>query len=267
MKSLKIILGVIFILAIAFFVARGCVPKRVAAPETKKIKRLLPSVPVISGPRMAIILDDWGNNLSLVQDAVDIRRPLTLSVLPHLAHSQEIAEQAFKNNLGVMLHMPMQPKNGREILEPHTIMVTSSDMEIMRYLDEALAGIPHIEGVNNHMGSAATSDARVMRVFLNHLKQTHLFFIDSNTDRSSVAFKTAEDLGLPCAKREVFLDNETKPASIRKQILLAKKIALKKGQVVVIGHDKKVTLQVIKEMISEIEKDGVRLVLVRDILK
>ncbi len=276
MRSLKVILAALFVLTIAFFVSRGCISKKEIRPETKapvvslptkkiRIERKTPTP--VQPPRMAIILDDWGNNASLVSMALAVQRPLTLSILPHLPHSRDIAEQAHQNGLGVMLHMPMQPKNKKEGLEPKTIMVTSSDREITQYLDEALADIPHAQGVNNHMGSAATSDQRVMKVFLSHLKNTSLFFVDSNTEPETVGYKTAQDLGIPFTKRDIFLDNQTNTDAIRKQLLRAKKMAVARGKVVVIGHDKKITLQVIKEMVPEIEKDGVRLVLVRELLQ
>lgn len=276
MRFFKVILAVLFVFTVAFFVSRGCISKKEVRLERKvpvvslpkKKIRVEAKTPVEAPPpRMAIILDDWGNNASLVSLALAVQRPLTLSILPHLPHSRNIAEQAYRNGLGVMLHMPMQPKNKKENLEPKTIMVTSSDQDITRYLDEALANIPHAQGVNNHMGSAATCDERVMKVFLTHLKSTGLFFVDSNTERETVGYKTAQSLGIPFTKRDIFLDNLTNADAIRKQLLRAKKMALARGKVVVIGHDKKITLQVIKEMVPEIEKDGIRLVLVRELLQ
>ena len=54
---------------------------------------------------------------------------------------------------------------------------------------------------------------------------------------------------------------------IKRQLEKAKTIALKYDRVVVIGHDKKMTLTVIKAMIPKIEKDGVKLVLVRELVE
>ncbi len=226
----------------------------------------MPPHPVV-GPRIAIILDDWGNNRSLLKAAVDIHEPITLSVLPNLIHSREIADEAFQNHLGVMLHMPMEPKSKKERLEPHTIMTTTPDAEIASTLDAALQSVPHAEGVNNHMGSAATCDARVMKVFLSRLKEKGLFFVDSNTIKETVGPKIAKELGIPFAKRDIFIDNDPKKNSVEKQLLKAEVIALKMGFVVVIGHDKKATLEALKEMAPAIEKAGVRFVLVKELLE
>ena len=232
-----------------------------------KIPVQKPIVPRVVQPKMAIILDDWGNNLELVKTAVGIRRPLTLSVLPHLIHSRQVARSAKKNGLGVMLHMPMQPKGANQPLEPHTILTTTPDAQIIDYLDKALEDIPQAEGVNNHQGSAATSDERVMRTVLKHLKSRGLFFVDSEVIKTSVGRKMAGEIGIPFTKRDVFIDNKLTNGAVKERLRLAEKIALSRGRVVVIGHDKKPTLQAIREMVPELEKNGVKLVLVRELLE
>jgi len=216
---------------------------------------------------MAIILDDWGNNFSMTKLAMDIQRPVTLSILPHLPQSTRIAEEAYKNNLGVMLHMPMQPKYRTKGLEPHTILLTTPDLFIIIYLDRALANVPHTEGVNNHMGSAATSDLRVMRTMLKHLSSKGLFFIDSNTGPTTAGPQVAGETGTRFNKRDVFIDNEMKPEVIKSQLERAKNIALRRGYVIVIGHDRKMTMKVIKEMVPMIEQAGIRFVLVKDLVE
>ena len=273
MRFLKIFLSIIFVLTVSFFVVRGCVHRRppyrlelggVAAPH-KKIVVGPVAAPQI--PRMAIILDDWGHDFSLVQKAIEVGRPLTLSVLPNVTHSAEIARKAYESHLGVMLHMPMQPQSRKERLEPHTIMTTTPDKEIVQLIDAALESVPHAEGVNNHMGSAATSDARVMKIFLKHLKEKNLFFVDSNVIPKTVGPMTAREMSVPFTKRDVFIDNKLDLEAIKAQLRQAVKITLARSRVVVIGHDKKVTLQAIKEMVPEIERSGVRLVLVKELLE
>ena len=273
-KYLKIILSVLFVLLVAFLVTKSCV--RVHPPAVKPGKgpaRIIqphglpgPVLPAVLQPKMAIILDDWGYNLVLVKNAVEIGRPLTLSVLPHLPRSHQIAIEAKKNSLGVMLHMPMQPTNPNQPLEPRTIMTTTPDAEIIRTLDEALENVPEAEGVNNHQGSAATSDGRVMRTMLRHLKKRGLFFVDSEVIKTSVGRKVAQETGIAFTKRDVFLDNQLTVDAVKEKLRQAGRIALKYGRVIAIGHDKKITIQAIRETLPELEKEGVKLVLVKDLL-
>ena len=276
-RQLKIILSAVLVCAVAIFVARAFWPKPSAKHKTpakivKKVKKTAPLVkkiqtPEASTPRITIILDDWGMNASLVEDAVAVGRPLTLSILPHLAHSEEIAESAHAAGLGVMLHMPMQAKNLKAPRESRTIRTVSTDEEIARYLEEALSSVPFVQGVNNHQGSAATSDTRVMRTTLSYLKSKGLFFVDSRVIATSVGAKIAAETGLRFASRDVFIDNVATVEAISAQLREAIRIARKKGNCIVIGHDKKVTLQAIRQMVPEIEKNGVKLVSVEDLLK
>jgi len=279
-RNLKIVLSVLFILAVAWWVAKNWTQshKPVSEYETVQVAKPRPAPAVKTALsqekpqvfpdyRMAVILDDWGTNYGLLKQAVELHRPITLSILPHLKYSRQIAEEAHKSGLGVMLHMPMEPKKAREKMEPQTILTTTPDAEVIRFLDEAVADIPYTEGVNNHTGSKATGDRRIMRLVLRRLKSINLFFVDSVVTPESVGPEIAEESGIAFAKRNVFIDNEPAKDAIKKEIQRAKDIALKKGQVVVIGHDRKVTLAALKEEIPEIEKAGVRLVLVRELVK
>ena len=215
---------------------------------------------------MAIILDDWGNNPRPLQYVYDIDRPVTISILPNLRFSRKIAEEAFAHGVGIMLHMPMQPKN-KAPLEPKTILTTTSDEDIQNYLEAALASVPHALGVNNHMGSAATSDLRVMGTVLRYLKGRGLFFVDSNVIPTTVGPRVAQETGIAFGKRDVFIDNKASSVSIKKYLERAKKQALLTGRVVAIGHDKELTLRTIKEIIPEFEKEGIKFVLVKDIVE
>lgn len=271
-KTLKIVLSVVFVLAVSFLAARFFVVQWKKAPAgpvhvIKKAAKPL-KVPVhATEARMAIILDDWGLNAPLVDTAIAIGRPLTLSVLPHLRHSRDIAEKARAHGLGVMLHMPMQPKGLRQPKEPHTILTTSSEAEITGALDEALRSVPEAEGVNNHQGSAATSDPRVMRTVLSYLKGKGLFFVDSKVISSSVGARTAAEVGVRFSQRDVFIDNQPDVAAVVAQLKKAESIALSHGKAVVIGHDKKVTLEAIRQMVPEFDKNGVKLVLVKELVE
>lgn len=66
--------------------------------------------------------------------------------------------------------------------------------------------LPYCIGANNHMGSLATADKQVMTTVLEVLKRHSMFFIDSFTTSSSVAFQTAQEMLIPSIRRDIFLD-------------------------------------------------------------
>ncbi len=271
-KRIKIILAVVFVLAVAFFAAKSLIKpgKRSVSPPAgiSRTVKIAPKIqPAPAKARMAIILDDWGHSTVLLDDVAAIGRPLTLSILPNLEHSRVIAEFAKSRGLGVMLHMPMQPEGKNQPLEAHTILISMSEDEIHKYLDEALASVPYVAGVNNHQGSAATSDERVMRAVLAHLKKKGLFFVDSLVVSTSVGARVAREAGIRFLKRDVFIDNRPVVDAIMESLKQAQQVALKRGKVVVIGHDKHATVEAIKRMDPDLEKNGVKLVLVKEFVE
>ena len=67
----------------------------------------------------------------------------------------------------------MEPVSGSG-MEEKTILTSMSDEAIRYMLKESLEQIPQAVGINNHQGSRATTDARVMRVVMNELSHRGL---------------------------------------------------------------------------------------------
>jgi polysaccharide deacetylase 2 family uncharacterized protein YibQ len=219
------------------------------------------------GPKMAIILDDLGSDPQAAEAIFALRERLTVSVLPFHAHSTEIAEEAKQHGFEVMLHMPMQAV-GNELPEPRQLHGEMTQAEVAQELGAMLANVPAASGVNNHEGSQATADARLMTELMPLLKQRSLYFIDSRTTAATVAFEAAQRAGLRCGFRNVpFLDDVEDVGAIRKQLELAIQGAQEKGRAIAIGHPHKETLEALREMLPKAEARGVHLVFVSELLK
>jgi len=220
-------------------------------------------------PKVAIIIDDIGNNLKIVKEIVSLKIPITISVLPHLPYSQQAAKLAHSNGLQVMLHQPLEPVNVNNYsLQKGEIISGMSAFQIKRILDNNIKSIPYIEGVNNHMGSKITKDASLMKIILTHLKKKNLFFIDSLTTNHSVAFRIAQELKLKSGRRDVFLDkaemnNKETGYDFRYTVKMVKElleIAKKKGKAIGIGHPFYETLKGLKKSLYLIKKSDIKLV-------
>lgn len=220
--------------------------------------------------RVAIIIDDLGRGGRITEELLAIDRPLNFSILPFSPHSKDIAIEAKKKGFLVMLHLPMEPKG---YPAPHkdpgkgAILMNTPQKEIARIIARNLADVPHVRGVNNHMGSRLTEDEKVMKLVLRELKERNLFFVDSKTSPKSVAYREARKAGLKCGKRDVFLDNEINLDYIKGQLRLLSRIALSQGKAIGIGHPHRPTLQAIKELIPELEERGIELVSVSELLE
>ena len=226
-----------------------------------KRRRPRPSRPEHGGrPRLAIIIDDCGQWPDTERAFVALPFPLTLSVLPHVRFGSAIARDANAAGKGVMLHLPMQTVSGR-YPGPGTITTTMADAAIRNEVASDLAELPQARGVNNHEGSLATQDARVMGDIADVLARDGRFFIDSRTSSASVGESVARGRGVPSASRSVFLDNVDAEPAIEARLLEAIADARNTGSAIAIGHPRAATLAAVRNVGPIAEADGVELTL------
>jgi polysaccharide deacetylase 2 family uncharacterized protein YibQ len=222
------------------------------------------------GPRLAIIIDDMGHDRAPAEELLALPVPLTISVLPNQPFSAEVAEEAFRRGDQVLLHLPMEPEAGGggsegATQEPIELRVGMSVGEVNSTLAGMLDTVPHVVGVNNHEGSRATADAPLMQELMPALRQRNLFFIDSRTTASTVAYSTAERDGLPSASRKVFLDDTPTKEAVLAQLDLAAKEAQRDGSVIAIGHPHPATIAALTQAAPTLESRGIHLVFASDL--
>jgi uncharacterized protein len=233
-----------------------------AAPVTPPTPRRVPS----NEAKLAILLDDLGSDRAAADEIFAMPYPLTISVLPEHAHSVEIAKEAERRGYQVMLHLPMQSV-GKEQAEPQELHSGMPAAQVSTLVDQFLAELPGVTGVNNHQGSQATSDTALMRELMPVLRERGLFYVDSRTTAATVAYDAARQDGVPAAFRNVpFLDDVEHKAAIEKQIELAVRGAREKGEAIAIGHPHPATLQALREMLPKAQAQGVTLVFVSDLV-
>ncbi len=211
--------------------------------------------------RVAIIIDDLGQDPSAAHKLLQLPYPLTFSVLPHLRHSVEIAEEAHRAGREVMLHLPMQREPGAAAPPgPGEIRVGMSSDEVGRIIQQDLASVPYSAGVNNHMGSRATADARLMAAVMQVLAERRLYFVDSRTTAASVALDLARREGIPAFYRSVFLDDTETVAYSLGKLREFRRVAEEQGAAVAIGHPYPTTLAALAQFFPELEQNDIQLV-------
>jgi hypothetical protein len=209
----------------------------------------------------SIIIDDLGENREAVRELLALPFSLTFSVLPHLRYSVETAEAARRAGREVMLHLPMQAEAGPHVSPGEgEIRVGMGRRQVERVLQLDLASVPHAAGANNHMGSRATADPRLMAALMTSLAERHLYFVDSRTTAASVAFDAARQQGLPALYRSVFLDDTQSAAYTVGQLREFRRVLEEQGIAVAIGHPYPTTIAALAEFLPELERDSVELV-------
>ncbi len=217
-------------------------------------------------PRLAIIIDDLGYDRSTADAVLALGFPLTVSVLPHLPLSSELAEEAQRRGDQVMLHLPMESEADGAKPEDIELRVGMSATQVDAALAGMLETVPYATGVNNHQGSRATADPALMQALMPALRQRGLFFVDSRTDAKTVAYDMAERAGVPAASRKVFLDDVASRGAILKQLDLAARDAQRDGFTIAIGHPRPATIAALAEGVPPLEARGIHLVFASELV-
>ncbi|MHA6484783.1 divergent polysaccharide deacetylase family protein [Paenibacillus sp. strain BS8-2] len=186
---------------------------------------------------VTIVIDDFGNGMNGTEEMLQLPVKFAVAVMPFMPTTKQDAEAAYKLGHDVLIHMPMEPNQGkRSWLGPGAITVDLSDAEIRQKVEEAIAEVPHAIGMNNHMGSKVTADERIMRVVLTVCKEHGLFFLDSRTTFKSVVSKIANEVGVPVLENHVFLDDVYTVEHISKQVGVIRKHMATHEHTITIGH-------------------------------
>ncbi|WP_428910534.1 divergent polysaccharide deacetylase family protein [Niallia sp. Krafla_26] len=217
---MKVIIMLILLLS-------SIIPDFVQAEEPKAINK----------KELAIVIDDFGNNMKATEDMLNLPIPITVAIMPFLSTTERDAKLAHERGHEVIVHLPMEPKKGkRSWLGPGAITTDMSDKEIRNAVIQAIENVPYAVGMNHHMGSKVTEDERAMRIVLEVCKEKGLFYLDSKTSSKSVISKLAEELDVPYLENDMFFDHIYSEQHIYRQASNLVKELDDSEQLIAIGH-------------------------------
>ncbi len=218
-------------------------------------------------PVLGLLIDDVGNKWRLLKKIAAEVEPVSFAIFPFEVFSRRSSRLLRERNFQLLLHLPMEPMHYRDPRMIRGMIVTSmSSREIGNVIGKAIDNLGRVVGVNNHIGSKFTSDPDAMRKLLRVLADRKMFFIDSYTVAGSVGWKEAFKMGVPTAKRDVFIDNSLDVGYIEKMWNRAVEKALSRGRVLVIGHLHPQTVKVVMEELERLKDRGIEPVFVSDLL-
>lgn len=195
--------------------------------------------------RIAIIIDDVGYNYSNTYNFLNLNVPLTFAIIPDMSLSKKFYYLIKKYNYESILHIPMEPKKGKDYVEKNAILTEMSDEVIKNRIKKFINDYPLIIGANNHMGSKIVKDSRIMKIIFEELAKNNKLWVDSMTSYSTISEEIAKKYKIEYYKRDFFLDNEKDINSIRKSFELLIQKAKKNGYAIGIGHIQSYNLPVI----------------------
>ncbi len=237
-------------------------------PDSKKFKysRYQKSDNYDKIAKIAIIIDDLGYSYNSTYDFLTLGFPITFSYIPEAENNKKIYNLFKHFGYDILLHLPMEPLKGKQYVEKNAIFTDMTDNEIDKRINSFFSEYPDVIGVNNHMGSRAVNDPRVMNIVFKNLKKKDLFWLDSKTTLNSISKDIAEIHELEYFMRDVFLDNENNEKTIREYMDKLVSRAKKNGYAIGIGHIQSAKLvPVLIDYYNNKEKLGIEFVSIKDL--
>lgn len=217
--------------------------------------------------KIALVIDDFGYTTDdLVEKFMEMDIPLTVSVIPTLRHSKDLVRRATEKGKQAILHLPMEAESFTSEVAP--VLTSMSDAEIASLVERYLEETPGVTGVNNHLGSIATQDTRVMEAVLGVLAPRELFFFDSLTSNKSIAYNTARCLGIPAVRNDLFIDADTEDrGTVETRLNRLVDLAETRGYAIGIGHPRPWTYDAIRAWRDRARDAGIEFVFLSQLVE
>jgi polysaccharide deacetylase 2 family uncharacterized protein YibQ len=238
------------------------VPPRIAPSEIVEHAWLRNAAvqPVEDGrPKIAIVIDDLGNNRLNTEALNRLPGPLTLAFLPYANNLQEQTAAARSAGHELLIHMPMEPVT-KDWPGPNALLLSLSKEEFRDRLRQSFDRFHGFVGINNHMGSRLTADGGSMAMVMAELRNRDLLFLDSKTTPISVGTTEARRRGVPYAQRDVFLDNVPELGAVLRQLRATEQVARRRGFAIAIGHPNDTTIEALRRWLPDLAARGFSLV-------
>ena len=216
--------------------------------------------PALKNAVLCVVFDDGGQNVAQLKKCLALPFPVTVAVLPRLAHSKECAALVRQSGNEVILHQPMQAINLNVNPGEGAILPQMSGAEIAATLSQNIAEIGPIAGINNHEGSLITEDEVKVGFVLETVHQKKIYFLDSRTSSATKIPSVSMEMGFPYFQRDIFLDNEKTRENILQELRRGVEIANRQGFVIMIGHvwSAEILPAVLEEVYPELQRKGYR---------
>ena len=219
--------------------------------------------------RIAIVISEVGMNAKRTQKAIqDLPAAFTLAFNPYGNNLQNLVDQARSAGHEILLQLPMEPLGYPNIDPgPQALRTDLSEEENLSRLTWLLNRFTGYVGFTNQMGSKFTATAESLHPVLEVIKEKGFLYLDSRTSSNSVAAAIAEQLDIPVAINNRFLDHKADGALIDARLKELEKIALETGSAVGIAYPHDETFRHLSDWAKTLDKKGLVLAPITAVIK
>lgn len=209
-------------------------------------------------PRIAVVITGLGLSGAATETAIQqLPGAVTLAFSPYAKNLDQWMSLARTAGHEVLLDLPMEPIDyPRHDPGPYTLLTSLDPKQNLFKMQWLLSRGTGYVGVTNQMGSRFTTSGSDLEPVIKTMKSRGLLFLDSRASDQSVAAKMAQQVDMPWAVNNRFIDAEASRPAIDARLAEIEEIAKKSGYAVAMGSAYPVTMERIAAWIPEAEKRG-----------
>ena len=188
---------------------------------------------------LAIVIDDFGTVSGAdLEQWLALPTQITFAIISTLKNSSQTMNLAHQQGRESLVHVPMEPIDyPQQNPGENPILVQMNQAQVEKALLKHVNALPLCMGVNNHMGSLATSDDTIMGWVMDVLKKKNKGFLDSRTSNVSIAYQAAQKARIPAWRNDIFLDSpDITDQTLERKLEAIQTMSAGKNTVVAITH-------------------------------
>lgn len=214
------------------------------------------------GVRIALVIGGMGLNEKLTRKAIsDLPANVSFAFAPYGNNLQAQVDRARDNGHEVFLQLPMEPLGFPSTNPgPKTLLADADIKTNSENLLWHLSRFAGYAGVINYMGAKLLNSPAALKPLLAEIKRRGLNFIEDGSSRGSATDLVAGGVNLPVRHAAMVIDQSGDPASIAAALDNLEQEAKKGGIVIGTGSGLDVTIDALRDWITEARKRGVIIV-------
>ncbi|MSP21110.1 MAG: divergent polysaccharide deacetylase family protein [Alphaproteobacteria bacterium] len=212
-------------------------------------------------PKIAIVIGGMGLSRAATLAAIQQLPPdVTLAFAPYAPNLEAQIAEARAAGHEVVLQLPMEPLGyPANDPGPHTLLANAAAEDNLARLHWLLSRFTGYIGVTNYMGAKLSASADALKPILADLNARGLMFLDARETTNSVAATLAQEINMPRAINNRFLDAEASRTAVDARLLELERIALQQGGAIGIGYAYPVTIERVAAWVRTLRDKNVAL--------
>lgn len=241
--------------------ANGAIP-RISGTGTRPFEAYRNAAPVVSGPKVAIIVTGLGINEQGSLDAIGQLPPdVTLAFAPYGRQLQNTVSAARSSGHEVMLEIPLEPFDyPQNDPGPHTILTGEAPRANLEKLFWLMARFGGYFGVINNMGARFTASGTDFSPIMEELGARGIGYIDDGSSNRSVAQQLSSTNKVPFAKASLIIDANPSRQAILAALASLENQAMESGGAIGIVSALPISVQAVTEWSQDLQARGITLV-------